>query len=145
MRLGLLAFAAACGFCGAALYISLVEQPARLQLGGRAMIWEWINSNRRGVVMLSVLAIAAALLGYVEFNRTEDARWLIGAVVMLVSLPYTFFVMVPANIWLAKAPQAMQRPALRSLMSDWGLLEWVQMAIGLSACVVFGWALSQPL
>jgi hypothetical protein len=145
MQLGLLAFAAASGFCGAAFYISLVEQPARLRLGGRAMIWEWINSNRRGVVMLSVLAIASALFAYAEVSRTQDIRWLIGAVVILVSLPYSFFVMIPANIRLAKAPQSMQRPALRQLMNDWGLLEWVQTAIGLGACVIFGWALAQPL
>ena len=37
MRPGLLAFAAASGFVGAALYLNLVEQPARLALDARSM------------------------------------------------------------------------------------------------------------
>jgi hypothetical protein len=40
MQLGLFAFAAACAFVGAALYINVVEQPARLMLNARAMVRE---------------------------------------------------------------------------------------------------------
>jgi len=56
MWLGLCAFAAAAAFLGATLYIGVVEQPARLTLSTRAMIREWNPSNRRGTLMLSVLA-----------------------------------------------------------------------------------------
>jgi hypothetical protein len=55
------------------LYINRVEQPARLAIGGRAMIREWVPSNRRGVVMLSILALASALLAYSDFSRTQMA------------------------------------------------------------------------
>ncbi len=143
MRPGLLALVAASGFSGATLYINLVEQPARLAVGGRAMIGEWVPSNRRGVVMLSILALASALLAYRDFSGTQDVRWLIGGAVILASLPYTFFVMVPLNIWLAEVP-ASGRAMARRLMNDWGLLEWAQTAIGLCACAVFGWALVLP-
>jgi hypothetical protein len=51
MRPGLFAFAAASAFLGAALYINLVEQPARLALDARSMVREWAPSNRRGFVM----------------------------------------------------------------------------------------------
>jgi len=143
MRPGLLALVAASGFSGATLYINLVEQPARLAVGGRAMMREWVPSNRRGVVMLSILAVASALLGYGEFSRTGDVRWLVGGTVILASLPYTFFVMVPANIWLAGVPASGQAIA-RRLMNDWGLLEWAQTAIGLCSCAILGWALTLP-
>jgi ACR3 family arsenite efflux pump ArsB len=99
---GLLALVAASGFSGATLYINLVEQPARMAVGGRAMIREWVPSNRRGLVMLSILALASGLLAYSDFSRSQDVRWLIGGAVILASLPYTFFVMVPVNIWLAE-------------------------------------------
>jgi hypothetical protein len=53
MRPALFAFAVASAFLGAALYINLVEQPARLALHVRSMIREWISSNRRGFIMLA--------------------------------------------------------------------------------------------
>jgi anthrone oxygenase-like protein len=143
MRPGLLALIAAAMFFGAALYINLVEQPARLTLGDRAMMSEWIPSNRRGFLMLAICAIAAALLAYVDFSRTADTRWLIGAVVMLFSLPYAFYVMLPTTILLGGTPAAGDET--RGLMRDWGLLEWAQAAIGLCGCAIFGWALAQPV
>lgn len=48
MRPGLYAFAVAAAFLGATFYIGVVEQPARLKLGGRAMLKEWTFSFRRG-------------------------------------------------------------------------------------------------
>jgi hypothetical protein len=37
------------------------------------MIREWVPSNRRGVVMLSILALASALRAYSDFSRTQVA------------------------------------------------------------------------
>ena len=67
MRPGLYAFALAAAFLGATIYISLVEQPARLRLNGRAMIQEWKLSNRRGTLVLSVFAVVSAILAYIQF------------------------------------------------------------------------------
>jgi hypothetical protein len=68
---GLLALVAVSGFSGATLYINLVEQPARMAVGGRAMIREWVPSNRRGLVMLSILALASGLLALAN-RRSGD-------------------------------------------------------------------------
>ena len=62
MRPDLFAFATACAFFGAALYVNVVEQPARLALDARSMVREWTPSNRRGFVMLAVLAIISRAL-----------------------------------------------------------------------------------
>src|SRR6267154_1053016 len=85
MRPGLLAFAAASAFVGAALYINLVEQPARLALDARSMVREWAPSNRRGFVMLASLAVISAISAYVDFTCTGDVRWLISGTVILAS------------------------------------------------------------
>jgi hypothetical protein len=71
MRPGLYAFAAAACFLGAAVYIGLVEQPARLALGGPAMIKEWAQSNHRGTVMMSVLAVVSAIFALISIQ----GRW----------------------------------------------------------------------
>jgi hypothetical protein len=144
MRPDLFAFGAASAFFGAALYINIVEQPARLALGPATMVREWARSNRRGFVMRATLAVIAAILAYVYFGRTGDVRWLIGGIVILASWPYAYFVMAPVNIWLCAIPASAARSAVREFMRDWGLLEWGQTAIGLAACCLFAWALVLP-
>jgi hypothetical protein len=144
MRPGLYAFAAAAAFLGATTYIGLVEQPARLALGSRAMIKEWTRSNRRGTPMLSVLAVVSAILAYIQFRSNGDVRWLIGGATILASWPYAYFVMVPVNVWLCTLPGTAASP-VRKLMRDWGLLEWGHALIGLAAVCDFAWALEWPV
>ncbi|HEX3633475.1 MAG TPA: DUF1772 domain-containing protein, partial [Casimicrobiaceae bacterium] len=98
MRPDLFAFAAACVFLGAALYVNLVEQPARLALDAHAIVREWVPSNRRGFVLLAVIAIISAFSGYADYVRSGDVRGLIGGTVILASWPYAYFVMTPVNI-----------------------------------------------
>ena len=115
MRSGLFAFAIACAFFGAALYINIVEQPSRLSLDARSIIREWIPSNRRGFVMLAVLAIVSALSGYTDYIRSGDVRWLIGGTIILSSLPYAYFVITPVNIMLNGARRNAPPSAIREL------------------------------
>jgi hypothetical protein len=91
LRPDLFAFACACVFFGAALYVNIVEQPARLSLGARSIIREWTPSNRRGFMMFTVLVIISALSGYTDYIRTGDVRLLIGATIILASWPYALF------------------------------------------------------
>jgi len=144
MRPGLYAFAVAASFLGAAIYIGVVEQPARLALSGRAMIQEWKLSNRRGTLTLSAFAVISAILAYVQFRADGDVRWIIGGITILASWPYAYFVMMPVNVWLCALPPGRAVSPVRELMRDWGLLEWGHALIGFAACCVFAWALDWP-
>jgi hypothetical protein len=145
MRPGLYAFATAAGFLGATIYIGLVEQPARLKLGGPAMLKEWRLSNRRGTATLSVLAVVSAILAFIQFRINGDVRWLIGSLTIVASWPYAYFVMMPVNIWLYYIPPGRTVSLLRKLMRDWGLLEWGHALIGFVACCLFAWPLEVPV
>ena len=138
MRPGLYAFATAAAFLGATTYIGLAEQPARLALGTKSMVREWAQSNLRGALMLSMMAVVSAILASIEFRTNGgDVRWLTGGATILASWPYNYFVMMPVNVWLcAIAPG---RPVLpvRKLMREWGLLEWGHALIGLAAVCAF--------
>jgi Domain of unknown function (DUF1772) len=145
MRFDLFAFAIACAFSGAALYINVVEQPARLTLDARSIVREWMRSNRRGFLMLATLAVISALSGYTEYFRSGgDVRWLIGATIVLASWPYAYFVMTPVNILLYVVRRTAPPSPTRKLMRDWGLLEWGQTAIGLAAACMFAWPIVMP-
>ena len=148
MRPDLYAFAAAASFLGATIYVALVEQPARLRLSSPAMIQEWRLSNRRGTLLLSVLAVVSASLAYIQFRNNGDVRWIIGGLTILASWPYAYFVMVPVNVWLANVPSERTLSPLRKLtrewMREWGLLEWGHVLLGFAATGTFAWGLVQP-
>jgi predicted acyltransferase len=139
MIAGLSAFAVAAGFSGAALYIGLVEQPSRLALDDRALASQWKLSDRRGLLMLGVLALISAIFGLAAYFQSKDASWLVGSAIILGAWPYMFYVMVPLNNdLLSTEPTASQRSASRQLILDWGLLEWGLVANGLIATLIFG-------
>jgi hypothetical protein len=139
MNFGPVALALAAAFLGAALYSVLVEQPARLSLDDRALVKEWTPSDRRGIAMLAILALFAAICALIQFRNNGDVRWLIGAAFIVASWPYTFFVVVPLNNRLLDTSS--NGAGARGLVAAWGLLEWGQVALGLVATSIFAGAL----
>jgi hypothetical protein len=140
MSPGSLALVLAAAFSGAALYVNLVEQPARLALDDQAMLSEWTPSDRRGVALLAGLSLLSAALGLLAYFESQDVRWAIGGLIIILSWPYTFFAMAPLNDQiLTLAPRDIG--AARMLVRQWGLLEYGQTALGVVACAVFLWAL----
>src|SRR6266567_3687826 len=75
MLAGHLALLLAAIFTGAALYINVVEQPARLRLGHNALLTEWKPSYKRGFAMQAPLAIIGFLLGLLAWWQTGNWHW----------------------------------------------------------------------
>lgn len=140
MLSGLLALACSAAFCGAALYLNMVEQPARLALDDRALLSEWRPSDRRGFALLATLALISAIFALAAYFESHDLRWLIGALIQIASWPYTYFAIVPVTNRILMLPGT-DVAAARDLVRSWGLLEIGQTAIGLAAAIVFVWAL----
>src|SRR4028118_2338295 len=97
MITGQLALTTAAVFAGAALYINVAEQPARLGLDHRSLLIEWKPAYKRGTVMQAPLAILGFILGTIAWWQTGHPAWAVGALLMISNWPVTFFVIMPTN------------------------------------------------
>jgi len=140
MLLGQLALLTAALFAGAALYISLVEQPARLGLDHRSLLIEWKPAYKRGTAIQAPLAVVAFLLGLAAWWQTGHVGWLLGALLMIANWPFTLFAIMPTNNRLMAIEPAAAGPESRALIERWGSLHAVRTALGLAASLAFLWA-----
>ncbi len=140
MLAGQLALIVAALFAGAAVYVSVAEQPARLTLDDHALLTEWKPSYSRGAAMQAPLALIGFLLGLLAWWQTGRWPWLLGAALLVANWPYTLIVILPTNRKLQEANPASPPRDTRSLVKTWGELHAGRTALGLAATLTFLWA-----
>jgi Domain of unknown function (DUF1772) len=140
MLLGQLALVTAAVFAGAALYISLVEQPARLGLDHRSLLAEWKPAYKRGTAMQAPLAVVGFVLGLAAWWQTGHLGWALGALLMIANWPFTFFAIMPTNHRLMATEPAAAGPESRAMIERWGSLHAGRTALGFAASLAFLWA-----
>jgi hypothetical protein len=140
MITGQLALMAAAVFAGAALYITIAEQPARLHLDDLSLLTEWKPAYKRGTAMQAPLAVLSFLLGLVAFWQTGNLAWAAGALLIIANWPVTFIAIMPVNNRLMALEPTMAGPESRALIRKWGSLHAIRIVLGFAACFVFLYA-----
>jgi hypothetical protein len=140
MIAGQLALCVAAVFAGAALYINVAEQPARLSLDDRSLLLEWKPAYKRGFAMQAPLAVAGFFLGLLAWWQTGVWLWLVGALILLTNWPYTLLAIMPTNNKLMAIDPAIAGPDCRKLIETWATLHAVRTALGFAAMLLFLWA-----
>jgi hypothetical protein len=134
----------ACGiFAGAAAYVSLVEQPARLSCGITLAVPEWRTSYKRGTVMQASLTIVASLLAFACWWIGKDAAWLLGGMLLFAVIPFTLVMILPTNKELESANLDVSSASAELLLRRWGALHAVRTGLGLVAFLIFLFALQR--
>lgn len=143
MHMGLAALVLAALFAGAALYISLVEHPARLQLADGPLLAEWQPSYKRALPIQAGLAVVGGAAGLIAWYQTREWQWLAGALTLLANWPFTLVALMPTNKRLLAMPIAAAGQESRALLVRWGALHAVRSVLGALAVLLLAWAVAR--
>ncbi len=139
MLIGNLALVVAALFTGAAIYVKVAEQPARLGLDDRGLLKEWQPAYERGFAMQAPLSVIGSIFGVWAWWLYGDWRWLAGAILLVSNGPYTLIVIMPIVKVLMALPLESAGAESRGLIEKWGRLHTVRCALGALATVFFFW------
>jgi uncharacterized membrane protein len=127
-----------CGlFAGAAVYISLVEHPARMECGTELAAAEFPPSYRRAAVMQASLAILGFLFSVLAWLEEANIWWLVGGVLLVSVVPFTLIVVMPTNRQLLDPSLDKKSDRAARLLTRWGKLHAVRTILSTLALLVF--------
>jgi anthrone oxygenase-like protein len=130
-----LAVASAGLFTAWALYVSLVEHPARMATGPAAARTEFRPSYRRAAPWQASFAILAFGSALAASLATSAWAWAIGGVMIGAAVPFTLLVIMPTNRRLLASAPLDDREA-GALLQRWGRLHWIRSGLGAVGLVV---------
>src|SRR5229473_3192348 len=109
-----------CGlFAGAALYVNLVEHPARMECGTELAIAEFAPSYRRATVLQVSLALIGTLCGILAWFWDRSLGWLIAGGLLLSVIPFTLIFILPTNNQLLDASLDRRSEKAHLLLTRW--------------------------
>jgi hypothetical protein len=132
-------------FAGAAIYITFVEHPARLECGTELAATEFGPSYRRATIMQASLAVVGLTAGLLCWAGGRSSAVLIGSLVLGVVIPFTLLVILPTNKRLLDPHLDRRSPEAATLLVRWGQLHAVRSVLGGVSFGILVWHLAGPL
>jgi hypothetical protein len=134
---------AATFFAGGALYVSLVEHPARLATGPPMAVAQFRTSYPRAARLQGGLAVLGTLAAVGAWLGGAPIAWLGAGVLLGLAVPYTLLVILPTNKRLLDRTLAPDAPEARRLLQRWGVLHAARTLLGLAATAVMAHLLAR--
>jgi len=124
-------------FTGAALYVSLVEHPARMGCGVELATTEFPPSYRRGTVMQATLAAVGLLSSIAAWLTGATLWWLLAGVLLGSVIPFTLIVILPTNRRLLSPAPDRRSAETERLLARWGRLHAVRSVLSGASLLLF--------
>jgi len=127
----------ACGlFAGAAVYVSLVEHPARMECGVELAATEFPPSYRRGTIMQVTVAAVGLISSIAAWLTGATFWWLVGGVMLGAVIPFTLIAILPTNKQLLSPTLDKRSAQAGQLLARWGRLHAVRSVLSALAFVL---------
>src|ERR1700736_4974223 len=84
-------------FAGAAVYLSLVEHPARMECGMELAATEFAPSYHRATVMQASLAAVGLVSSIAAWLAGASFLWVVAGVLLGSVIPFTLIAILPTN------------------------------------------------
>ena len=123
-------------FAGAAIYINLVEHPARLSCGTELAVREFGPSYKRATVLQASLAVIGSVAAGIAGWQQADAAVVIAAALFGLVVPFTLVVILPTNRRLLDPELDARSSEAADLLRRWGRLHAVRSVLALAAFVI---------
>jgi len=134
-----LATVSAAIFAGGALYISIVEHPARLNAGVTVALAHFRQMYRLAAPWQASAAALSLVCGVLAAILSAEWAWAIGGVMVGLAIPFTLLAMMPINRQLLDRVPPREDSA-RTLLMWWGQRHWVRSILGAIGLVILVWA-----
>ena len=123
-------------FTGAAVYVNLVEHPARMECGVELAATEFPPSYRRGTIMQATLAALGLLASVAAWLTGATFWWLVSGIMLCAVIPFTLFVILPTNKLLLSPTLDKRSAQTGQLLARWGMLHAVRSALSALALLL---------
>jgi hypothetical protein len=124
-------------FTGAAVYITFIEHPARMQCGVELAATEFAPSYRRATVMQATCAAVGLLASFAARLAGATFWWLVAGVFLGSVIPFTLIVILPTNKQLLSPTLDNQTVEAERLLARWGRLHAVRSILSGIALLLF--------
>jgi hypothetical protein len=124
-------------FAGAALYITFVEHPARMQCGTTLALTQFAPSYKRATIMQASLAALGTLAAIAAWLQGAPAPWLVGGLLLGALIPFTLIVILPTNKRLLDPSLDKDSQLAEQLLHRWATLHAARSAFSLASFLVF--------
>jgi len=129
-------------FAGAAVYINLVEHPARMECGVEIAATEFAPSYRRATIMQASLAAVGLVSSIAAWLSGATFWWLIAGVLLGSVIPFTLIVILPTNKQLLSPILDRRSAQTEQLLARWGKLHAVRSVLSGAALLLFVYLLT---
>ena len=124
-------------FTGAAIYINLVEHPARMLCGVEIAAREFAPSYRRATIMQATCAAVGLLSSLAAWLTGATVWWLIAGVLLGLVIPFTLIVILPTNKRLLDPTLDKRSSEAERLLARWGRLHAVRSVLSGASLLLF--------
>ncbi|HWL40647.1 MAG TPA: DUF1772 domain-containing protein [Gemmatimonadaceae bacterium] len=125
-------------FAGVALYISVVEQPARLASAPAVALAEWRFSYKRAAMLQIVLATVGVLSAIAAYYDGRGVAVFVAGMLLAIVMAWTLVAVMPVNRQLLDPARVSTTPDTDVLIKKWGRLHMIRTIAALLSLAELG-------